>query len=57
LTSFVWILGIFLLYYLGIIGMDAIAVKRWLPPGLAMWIPNLAGMIIGGPMVVQAVRR
>jgi len=57
LTSFVWILGIFLLYYLGLIGMDAIAVKGWLPPGLAMWIPNLVGIAVSGPMVADAVRR
>ena len=57
LTSFVWILGIFLLYYLGLIGMDAVAVKGWLPPHLVMWIPNLVGIAVSGPMVIRVVRR
>ena len=57
LTSFVWILGIFLLYYLGLIGMDAVAIKQWLPPQAAMWIPNLVGIVVGSPMVARAVRR
>ena len=57
LTSFVWILAVFLLYYLGLIGMDAVAIKRWLDAGLAMWIPNLLGILISGPMVIRAVRR
>lgn len=57
LTGFVWILAIFLCYYLGLIGMDAVAIKRWLPPALAMWIPNLLGCIISAPMIIRTVRR
>jgi hypothetical protein len=37
--------------------MDAVAIKEWLPPGMAMWIPNLLGIAISGPMVARAVRR
>ena len=57
LMSFVWILGIFILYYLGSIGMNAIALKGWLRPGLAMWLPNFVGGALSGVMVLKAVRR
>lgn len=57
LTSFVWVLGIFLAYYLGMIGMSAVAIKGWLPPEAAMWVPNVVGLFISGPLVAQAVRR
>ena len=57
LISYVWILGIFILYYLGSIGMSALALKGWLRPGLAMWLPNFIGGAISGVMVMKAVRR
>ena len=57
LTSFVWILTIFMVYYLSTIGMNAIALKAWLPAWLAMWIPNLIGGGISAFMVTRAVRR
>ena len=57
LISYVWILGIFILYYLGSIGMNAIALKGWLTPGLAMWVPNFAGGVVSGVLVMKAVRR
>jgi lipopolysaccharide export LptBFGC system permease protein LptF len=57
LISFVWILSIFVLYYLGSIGMNAIALKGWLPPWLAMWTPNLVGGMVSALMIASAVRR
>jgi len=57
LTGYLWILGIFLSYYLSTIGMNAVAIKGWLAPNLAMWVPNVVGLMISGPMVASAVRR
>lgn len=57
LMSYVWILSIFILYYLGTIGMNAIALKGWLKPTWAMWVPNLVGGAISGTMIAKAVRR
>lgn len=56
LTSFLWILGVFVSYYLLSIGMNAIALKGWLPVWLAMWTPNLVGGTISGAMAARAVR-
>ena len=57
LTSFMWVLNVFLLYYLGTIGMNAVALKGWLPPALAMWVPNLVGGAVSSAMVARTVRR
>ena len=57
LTSFLWVLAVFMLYYLGMIGMNAVALKGWLPPALAMWAPNLIGGVVSGLMVTRTVRR
>ena len=57
LTSFMWILMIFMVYYLATIGMNAIALKAWLPAWLAMWTPTLIGGLISGVMVAGAVRK
>lgn len=57
LIGYVWVLGIFMSYYLSTIATNAIAVKGWLPPWLAMWLPNLAGGAISGVMIAKAVRR
>ena len=57
LISFVWVLGIFVCYYLSSIGMNAVALKGWLSPSAAMWLPNLLGGAIGGVLVLRAVRR
>ena len=57
LTSFLWILGIFIAYYLGLVGMEALALKRWLPAWAAMWVPNLIGGAVSGVLVLRAVRR
>jgi lipopolysaccharide export system permease protein len=57
LTSFVWVLGVFICYYLGSIGMNAVALKRWLAPWLAMWLPNLVGGTVSAAMIVSAIRR
>jgi len=57
LTSFLWILSIFVLYYLGTVGMEAIALKAWLPAWVAMWIPNIIGSTVSLCLVARAVRR
>ncbi len=57
LTSFMWILTIFMVYYLVTIGMNAIALKAWLPAWLAMWTPTLIGGAISSVMVAGAVRK
>ncbi|MDP3723153.1 MAG: LptF/LptG family permease [Candidatus Omnitrophota bacterium] len=57
LTTFVWVLGLFLLYYLSVIGMNAVALKGWLPSWLAMWVPNLISGGFGGVLLAKTVRR
>ncbi len=57
LTSFLWILGVFVGYYLLTVGMNAFALKGWLPAWLSMWMPNLVGGAISGVMVAKAVQR
>jgi len=57
LITYVWILGIFVAYYLGNIGMNAVALKGWCSPWLAMWFPNLLGGVVGGMFVAHTVRR
>ena len=57
LTSFLWILGVFMGYYLATVGMNAIALKNWLPAWLSMWMPNLIGGGISSVLVARAVRR
>ncbi len=54
LATFIWILGFFVTYYVANIGMNAIALKAWLPAWLAMWIPNLVGLIVGSVMLWRA---
>ncbi len=57
LLSYVWILAIFMGYYLAMLGMEALALKGWLSPMAAMWVPNLLGASVSGAMVAGAVRR
>ena len=57
LISYVWILGIFISYYIMSIGMNAVALKGWVTPWLAMWFPNLLGGAISTAMIARAVRR
>ncbi len=57
LISYAWVLGIFVSYYLASIGMNAVALKGWLAPWLAMWAPNIVGGAVSGLMVARAVRR
>lgn len=57
LTPYLWVLGIFITYYLGTVGMNAVALKGWLPPGLAMWSPNLVGFAFGGLLLARVLRR
>jgi len=57
LIIFVWVLGIFLAYYLAAIGMNAVALKGWMPPWLAMWMPNILGLVVGGALLAKAVER
>lgn len=56
LIGFVWILGIAIVYYLGSVAMNAIAIKGWLAPGVTMWVPNLVGMVLGAVLVARAIR-
>lgn len=57
LVTFVWVLGVFTVYYLTDIGLNAVALKGWLPAWLAMWLPPLTGLLIGGAILAKAVRR
>ena len=52
-----WILMIFIVYYLSTVGMNAVAQKGYLTPILSMWIPNIAGVLIGGAFLGTAARR
>ncbi len=56
LTTFVWVLAVFLGYYLSMIGMDAVALKGWMPAMAAMWVPNIVGLMISTALVARAVR-
>lgn len=56
LTTFLWVLAVFIGYYLSSIGMNAVALKGWLPPPLAMWMPNLVGAAVSGALIARAVR-
>ena len=57
LITFFWVLTVFICYYLGMIGMNAISLKGWLSPWLAMWMPNLVGGAVSSIMVARTVRR
>lgn len=57
LVIFVWVLGLFIAYHMLMVGVDAVAMKRWLPPWLAMWVPNLIGSVAGGVSVWRVTRR
>jgi lipopolysaccharide export LptBFGC system permease protein LptF len=57
LTTFVWVLAVFIGYYLATIGMNAVALKGWLPPWAAMWMPNVIGSAVSGLIIARAVRR
>ena len=57
LVTFVWILGIFMAYYLASLGMNAIALKEWLPAWQAMWLPNVVGLIIGTGCLVNTLKQ
>ena len=56
LTSFLWVLGMFFVYYLSSIAMYPLAIKGATPPWLMMWAPNLLGGLVSGWMMVRAVR-
>jgi len=56
LVTFVWILGVFIAYYLATVGTTAIALKGWIPPWLAMWMPNFLGLLVGGWRTIRAIR-
>ncbi len=57
LTPYLWALGVFLCYYLGSVGMDVLALKGWLSPWSAMWIPNFAGILISGVLLFRTLNR
>lgn len=56
LINFVWILGYSMAYYLGSVGMSALALKGWFAPWLAMWVPNLVGGLLSAVLVAKAAR-
>lgn len=56
LTGFLWMLGLFFAYYLGSIGMQAMALKGWYPPWVVMWVPNVAGGLVSGVLLARTVR-
>ena len=57
LIGYVWVLAVFIAYYLISIGMNTVALKGWLAPWLAMWMPNLLGAAVSGALLARAVRR
>lgn len=57
LITFVWIIVLFLVYYLATLGMNALALKGWLPPWLAMWLPNVVGLAVGVVGLSRTIRR
>lgn len=57
LISFVWILSIFVVYYVSAIGMNAIALKEFVPAWVAMWVPNFIGITTGAALLAKTVRR
>ncbi|MBI4353744.1 MAG: LptF/LptG family permease [Candidatus Omnitrophica bacterium] len=56
LVIFVWVLGWSVVYYLGSIGMNALALKGWMTPWLAMWLPNVIGGTFGAARLWQTLR-
>ena len=56
LMSFIWVLTVFIGYYLSTVGMNAVALKGWLPAWLSMWMPNLIGGTVSGILLARAVR-
>jgi LPS export ABC transporter permease LptF len=46
--DFVLSLGIIVLYYLLLTGIEPLAINGWLPPAIAMWLPNTIYGICGG---------
>jgi lipopolysaccharide export system permease protein len=56
LVTFVWVLGLFIVYYLATVGSTALALKGWLPPWLVMWTPNLGIGTFAATRVWRAVR-
>ncbi|MBI2093183.1 MAG: LptF/LptG family permease [Candidatus Omnitrophica bacterium] len=56
LTAFVWVLAVFLAYYMATIGMNAIALKGFLPPSVSMWVPNIVGTMISGILILRTTR-
>ena len=57
LTTFVWVLGLFMVYYLTTIGANAVAMKGGLAPWLSMWLPNVLLESVGAVQVWRAIRR
>jgi len=47
LIGFALSVVVFVWYYLLLLGANALAVKQYLPPAWAMWLPNLATSFIG----------
>lgn len=56
LMTFVWVALIFMVYYLGMVGMSAAALKGWMPAWLAMWTPNGVGMAISSVLLIRTLK-
>ncbi len=57
LITYVWVLGVFMVYYLSSIGMNAVALKEWLTPSSAMWIPNIFASVVASVLITDTVRQ
>lgn len=57
LTTFMWVLAIFIGYYLSLVGMNALALKGWLSAWLSMWLPNFIGLAVTVPWLASTLRR
>lgn len=57
LTTYVWVLLIFMVYYLSTVGMNALVLKGWCPPAVAMWTPNAVSLFLCFVLLSIIVRR
>ena len=55
LVGFALSVIVFVWYYLLVLGANAVALKQWLPPAWAVWLPNLSTMAIGAVCLYRSV--
>ena len=55
LIGFALSVVVFVWYYLFMLGANALAVKQWLPPAWAVWLPNLSTTLIGSIWLYRSV--